>query len=611
MDRAIVRDVRKKQIRFSGMSKSFESRAKQRTTTGRKSEELALLRKEKQLLAKKARATERMADMMSATIRQLEAINELNKYLGAIWDLDKIFAETMRILARHLPVDAGWFFLWDKSEASLGLRAQHGDETKLTAELDRVVRRAAAAAVRGPRGQADRKLVQLHDSVQKQFCRGMMTVPLRYKQTVMGVLVLLSRYDESFSRADRRFTEKVANQVTLAIQRALLIAKFIDKNERLVQANEELNAAKEQLSQWNRTLEQAVDERTRELRTWHDFLQSVIDGLHDAIVIVSPEREVLFANRAAKRLREFAADSLGRCYSRLPGTTGTCDDCPTAHTFATGEIGRTSYSARGEDGLQHYYEMYTYPIRDEQGTIHRVIEIVRDVSEQKWLEAQLIQAEKMASLGEVASGIAHEIRNPLTGIKLGLNVLRSELDGDATKLEVMSRIAKDIEVLDRVVTQMLDFSRRREIRKENCQLLDVLEKAIFYISKPARDQGIAIHREFRAAPSIDVDPVLMQQVFLNLLLNAVQAMPDGGEIHLDIDHRPESHGIEISIRDTGPGIPPSHRSKIFQPFFSTKPGGTGLGVPISERIVRDHGGQLRIESEPGKGTTVTIWLPER
>lgn len=573
--------------------------------------EVARLRRENRVLERRARATKRMADIMSATIRQLEAINELNKYLGAIWDLDKIFAETMRLLSQQVPVDAAWFFLWDKTEESLHLRASQGDVAIVNTELSMAVREAAHAVVQRTKPDAAREISQVNRSLSNITSRALMALPLRYKQTALGSVVLLSQQGCVFSRADRRFTEKVANQVTLAIQRGLLISKFIDKNERLVQTNEELNLAKERLSQWNRSLEQAVEQRTRELRLWHDFLQSVIDGLSDAILIVNPDQKVLFANQAAKRLSEAAADSFGRCYNHAPGDDSSCDDSPTARTFATGEIGKTSYSAVGGDGLQHYYEMWTYPIRGEDGGVDRVIEIVRDVSEQKWLEAQLIQAEKLASLGEVASGIAHEIRNPLTGIKLGLNVLRTELDADRQKVEVMGRIARDIEMLDQVLTQMLDFTRKREVRKERCHLLDVLEKAAFYISKQARDQGVVIRRDYDVTPPIQIDSTLMQQVFLNLLLNAVQAMPEGGELRLRIHRSGDPAGIEVEFRDSGVGIPEENRSKIFQPFFSTKPGGTGLGVPISERIVRDHGGQLHIESRVNEGTSVKIFLPER
>ncbi len=592
-------------------AKEVKGATKRRAKADPDKAELARLRRENQLLAKRARATRRMADMMSATIRQLEAINDLNKYLGAIWDLDKIFAETIRLLRQQIPVDAAWFFLWDKTEETLRLRAQYGGGNGLTAELDPTVQSVAGIIVGQSKVEAAREISLVNQSLAERLSRSLMALALRYKQTAVGALVLLSREGAIFSRADRRFSEKVANQVTLAIQRGLLITKFIDKNERLAAANEELNRAKERLSEWNRNLEQAVEERTHELRTWHDFLQSVIDGLSDAILIVNRDHQVLFANRAAKRLAEIAADSLGRCYNRDADDPCHCTDCPTARTFSTGEIGHTSYSAVGGDGMQRYYEMWTYPIRGKSGVVDRVIEIVRDVSEQKWLEAQLVQAEKMASLGEVASGIAHEIRNPLTGIKLGLNVLKNELDGDSTKLQVMERIARDIDMLDRVVTQMLEFTRQREVRKESCQLLDVLDKATFYVSKQARDHGIVIHREFSPTPPIQVDPILIQQVFLNLLLNAVQAMPSGGDLYLSVRTRHAPDGIEVVIRDTGPGIPAANRARIFQPFFSTKPGGTGLGVPISERIVRDHGGQLRIDSEPGRGTSVIIFLPEQ
>ena len=369
----------------------------------------------------------------------------------------------------------------------------------------------------------------------------------------------------------------------------------------------------------------SVEERTAGLIESEKFLQSVIDGIRDGIKIIDQNYKVLLANRASQVLTGKSQDELvgGQCYKEFYCFDGPCHFCVTPRTFATGEPGHTSYRFIAEDGSEKFVEIYTYPITDGLGRVDKVIEIARDVTEQKRLEEQLVRSEKLASVGELASGVAHEIRNPLTGIRLGIDALTLEpnIAESESNLKIIKKMLKDIGRLENVVSQLLNFTKKRGLKLESADVNKVLSDALLLVEGQARSHDIAIVKDY----ADDLKPITMdanqiQQVFLNIVLNALQAMPGGGELYLstrfadswkgykDDALRP---GVVVVCRDTGWGIPERNKDKIFDPFFSTKELGTGLGLSISLKILEDHHGAIKVDSQEGKGTIVTIFLPAR
>ena len=237
---------------------------------------------------------------------------------------------------------------------------------------------------------------------------------------------------------------------------------------------------------------------------------------------------------------------------------------------------------------------------------------------------QMQRAAKLASLGEIISGIAHEIKNPLTGISCAVQVFQSEMREDDSRKAVTTEILNHIKRLDRTVKDLLNYAKPKPPNFLPLKINDVLSKAVFFVYPEAKKQNVAIDTVSEGEiPDVMMDPDQMQQVFLNLIINAVQAMPDGGKLKItssksDIDKAEDSKIIElltgekaviVRFEDTGKGIEGEYLDSIFDPFFTKKSKGTGLGLAISRRIVHEHGGEIVVKSEVGKGSVFSIYLP--
>jgi signal transduction histidine kinase len=240
------------------------------------------------------------------------------------------------------------------------------------------------------------------------------------------------------------------------------------------------------------------------------------------------------------------------------------------------------------------------------------VEIFSDLTEFRELEERLDRADKLAALGQLAAQVAHEIRNPLNGIEGFASLLLRDLGQGDRRREFARHILAGAQSLNKIVGNMLLFCQPCTLQPRQTCARKVLEEALAFVLEECRGQGrenLHVHRDYEPdGEPIEADPDQLRQAFMNLLLNAVQAMGDGGDIRLTSRDRPE--GLEIRIQDSGPGIPRGLREKVLDPFFTTKSTGTGLGLAIVQKIVRLHGGELRLES-PGEGTAAVVTLPRR
>jgi signal transduction histidine kinase len=224
-------------------------------------------------------------------------------------------------------------------------------------------------------------------------------------------------------------------------------------------------------------------------------------------------------------------------------------------------------------------------------------------------EAQLIRSEKLAALGQLSAGIAHEIRNPLTSINILIHSLTANLPTEDSRWEDLKVIEEEILRINEIVDQFLRFARPASPLFEKTNLAPIFEE-ILQLLRPQIERGkIAVKKEFAPLPLITVDKEQIKQVILNLLMNAVQAMPGGGELNLGGRCSQDGYWVELTVLDSGVGIPQGDLEKLFDPFFSTKEGGIGLGLSIAHRIIDQHHGKIEVESTPGKGTLFTISLP--
>lgn len=238
-------------------------------------------------------------------------------------------------------------------------------------------------------------------------------------------------------------------------------------------------------------------------------------------------------------------------------------------------------------------------------------EIEKSNNEIKTLQVQLIQSEKLASLGEISAGIAHEINNPLGGVLIYSNLLFEDMKDDDPMKEDLKKIVNEANRCKDIVKGLLDFSRQTEPKIELMNINKSIEEALKLIEKQALFHNIDIKRNLaKNLPDIKGDISQLQQVFLNILINAGEAMPKGGVLYVESSLSKEDNFIEIKFKDTGCGIKKENLNRIYDPFFTTKlPGkGTGLGLSVSYGIIKNHNGIISVESKEGKGTTFTIKL---
>jgi len=221
---------------------------------------------------------------------------------------------------------------------------------------------------------------------------------------------------------------------------------------------------------------------------------------------------------------------------------------------------------------------------------------------------QLRRAERLSALGEIAAGLAHEIRNPLAGMKGALEIVTSRAVAQTPEAEFTAVATRELLRLEGLVQEFLDYARPRPPRLLPAAMPDVLGRAVALLSPEAERAGVTLTVEpGTCSPGLRIDPEQIQQVLVNVVLNAIQASPRGSVVTLR--YRTEAGGCLLEVADRGSGIGPEARERLFEPFFTTKERGTGLGLAISQRIVAAHGGEIRVDSMEGQGTTVTIVLP--
>jgi signal transduction histidine kinase len=216
-------------------------------------------------------------------------------------------------------------------------------------------------------------------------------------------------------------------------------------------------------------------------------------------------------------------------------------------------------------------------------------------------------AEKLTALGRLSAGLAHELRNPLNTLSVLTYAMIEQAAETGLHVADLEVMRSEIQRLNLLVDQFLDFARPRPPRFHRQQVEEVLEEVLLLIAPEAAKRGIRIDRAWERTPPVWADGDQLKQVFLNLMLNAVQAMTSGGR--LQTRSQRAVGGVVVEIRDSGPGIPLEVRDRLFEPFVTTRAGGTGLGLPISLRIVEGHSGELHLDSLPGEGTAAVVWLP--
>jgi signal transduction histidine kinase len=266
-----------------------------------------------------------------------------------------------------------------------------------------------------------------------------------------------------------------------------------------------------------------------------------------------------------------------------------------------------------QEGNELYYAISCYPLSnsEEEGEgIVGVIEILRDITHEIHVQKAQMQQEKLMSIGRLSAGIAHEINNPLTTIMTSAMMLQEELEPDNDMYTELEVISSEAQRCRKIVKSLLDFARQTQPMKKRQKLNPIIEESMYLTKKQAEFNEITVSTDLaKDLPEIYVDKEQIQQMLINLTLNAIEATEPGGSITYSSEYDPASDKAHIHVTDTGSGIAPEDQDKIFDPFFTTRESGTGLGLSITHSIVEQHGGNIEMRSKPGKGTCFTITLP--
>jgi len=232
----------------------------------------------------------------------------------------------------------------------------------------------------------------------------------------------------------------------------------------------------------------------------------------------------------------------------------------------------------------------------------------RRTEERKRLEDQLLEAERLAALGRMVASVSHEVKTPLGIIRSTGELLASQMEAADPSRKLTGIIVEECNRLNRIVTEFLDFARPQAPRPRPCQVGQLLKRNLEALGPELEKQGIKLVETLVEGPTIQADPDLLYRAFLNVLVNSVQAMPKGGQLRVSAWPLGDSQGCRIEIFDTGPGIPPEVQDRVFEPFFTLKEKGSGLGLSIVKSIIEGHGGRIDIISTPGEGTRTVITL---
>lgn len=345
-----------------------------------------------------------------------------------------------------------------------------------------------------------------------------------------------------------------------------------------------------------------------------ELLQTVFDGITGMLVLLDRNLCIKMVNQAYLNYFGLTLDEVLERPCRL-----TQPEVPTALIPGTA----ADFLATGKPLTEELNEadgrrllVHNYPLFDDRGEVTGLVRYAKDITAEKQVEERIQQTEKLAALGQLAAGVAHELNNPLGVILCYADLLKRELsrvkeapDG----LKDLATIEKHAHNCKRIVADLLNFARSQETAKELRALNPTITEVVQMVGHQFR-QHCTIELDLDPTiPDLELDVDKMRQVYLNLLMNARQALQDSGVIRISTRYLPEAGQVQITFGDNGRGIAPEIRGKIFDPFFSTKKTGegTGLGLSVSYGIIREHGGDIQVDSEPGQWTRFTITLPLR
>ncbi len=356
-----------------------------------------------------------------------------------------------------------------------------------------------------------------------------------------------------------------------------------------------------------RDSEEVISNVAREAILEHERLEGVVQAAGVGMMVVDPTMTVQWFSRRVGQWLGWRPEVRGSVCPLYQAEQG-CRTCVAAGALREGRAIEVERRVEGENGSMRFLRHAAEPLKDSDGQVIQVVELVEDVTRRKALEAEALHAGKLTVLGQLAAGLAHEIGNPLASLATRLQRLEREREPGFLD-ESLELLKNHIERIKRTVRNVSLFSRNRPAEWATFTAEELVEEALELIRLDRRARGVAFERgESGPCPPIRGVRDQLVQILVNLLLNALESMPDGGTVH--IATLATEAAVEITVSDTGKGLGPDVRRRIFEPFFTTKQQGVGLGLAISKSLAEAHGGDLRVRSVAGEGSSFTVSLPK-
>jgi two-component system sensor histidine kinase PilS (NtrC family) len=355
--------------------------------------------------------------------------------------------------------------------------------------------------------------------------------------------------------------------------------------------------------------EQQLETQHRHLSDLQAFRDLIFESVGTGLIALRPDGRVTAFNSAAEAITGIpTTEALGRTWESIFGDAIDLEHVRSTVAGQGGGSERHEIRLERRDGRRIPVGVTFWQLRSGEGEAVGLIGVCQDLSTIKQMEERMRQADRLATVGRLSANIAHEIRNPLASVSGAIEALARELPPDPTQSRLVEIVLRESERLNRLITDFLDYARPAPLTVVELDIGRLLEEVLLLLEHRRLPDGLKVVNGAVGPLPLRGDPQLLRQVLWNLCLNAVQAMPDGGELRLG-GRWEAGNRIRLWVADTGSGIAEADLPHVFEPFYSTKPEGTGLGLASVYRIVHDHGGQIEVQSRVGEGTVMTVTLP--
>lgn len=508
--------------------------------------------------------------------QELQILIDISSALHGSLHLEDVLQQALLAILRTLQFKMGAIYLvreLEESLCSLELAAQQGFSSTLIDSIrsfavprDKIDRFISSDPVRWfPRKKV--VFADLRKRMQQEKINEIICIPLLTKKRVLGLLYVTNDGALRFRPDRSEFLRTIGFQIGAAIENAQLFD----------------------------SVERAKTE-----------LEISFDAIQHAIFIIDSRWRIYRLNKTSERI--YGEDLIGRRYPQVIYKQDSPPaNCPILQCLQSAKPVQAEGPHARWGG---YYSYYAFPVFNAAGVQERVVYYEKDVTEARKIEQRLQQSERLKALGTLAAGIAHEIRNPLATINFNAQMLERELSMSAPQQQMFEDLIQEIKKIDRIVQQVLHFARPREPQFLPNQLNEVVRYCIDLAKVHLRKAGIELVLDLaEPLPLRVMDFNQISQVVMNLLINAIEAMPQGGRITLRTFEVSEREAVVLEVSDTGPGILEQDEARIFDPFFTRKSEGTGLGLSISRQILDRHGAYIELDTTVGSGSTFRIVFP--